>query len=443
MKGTDTDKQSIIQKSLYKISKAVIDTVALPDLYKTIHLTIKELMPADNFYIAIYAEDDGMVHFPYYIDKYDPPPLPRKFGKGLTEYVIFSKEALLLDDDVERKLNTSSIDFEIYGSPSQIWLGIPLKISGKVFGAMVVQDYDSKSAYTEEHKKVLSFVSEQVALAINKKRDEEALIKYMSELEVSRRLLEDRTRELSMLNKDLAESQANLQRVNANKDKLFSIVSHDLRSPFASLLGFLDYIVADYENLADEERINYLMEINSSAKNIFNLLENLLKWAQLQMGNLEIQPVYVDVYDIINRTIELMRANSIKKRVFIKSEAVPGSIVFADQNMVSSVILNLVSNAVKFTREGDSIIIATKNYDHCIEVIVEDTGIGINREDLEKIFKIGIRHSTKGTNNEAGTGLGLSLCKDLIEKNGGELQAYSDGIRGARFSFSLPKKNKN
>ncbi|HEX3075012.1 MAG TPA: GAF domain-containing sensor histidine kinase [Ignavibacteriales bacterium] len=441
MKGPDSGKQDLIQESLYKISKAVIDTVALPELYKTIHMTIKELMPSENFYIALYNEDDGMVHFPYYIDQYDPPPLPRKFGKGLTEFVIQSKEPLLLNDDVERKLNFSNVDFEVYGSPSQIWLGIPLKMNDKVLGAMVVQDYNSKFAYSEEHKNVLSFVSEQAALAINKKRDEEALKKYMGELEIHKKLLEDRAKELSLLNKNLAESQANLQRVNANKDKLFSIVSHDLRSPFASLLGFLDYVTADYENLTDEERKNYLAEVASSAKNIFNLLENLLKWAQLQMGNLEIQPVYIDMYDIINRTVEIMRANSLKKQVAIKSEAVPGSVVFADQNMINSVMLNLVSNAIKFTRKGDAITIITKNYDERVEVVVEDTGIGINREDLDKIFKIGIRHSTKGTNNESGTGLGLSLSKDLIEKNGGTLSAYSDGIKGARFTFSLPKKS--
>ncbi len=442
MKGKDSDSQDI-HKSLYKISKAVIDTIDLPDLYKTIHATIQELMPAENFYIAIYEEETETVSFPYYIDQHDLPPEPRKLGKGLTDYVIRSKEPLLIDEDIEDHLKGSQIDFDIYGSPSQVWLGIPLKINDKVLGVMVVQDYDSKFAYTVEDKRVLSFVSEQAALAINKKRDEEALKKYMYELEENRKLLEDKTLELSKLNEELAESEIKLQQLNANKDRLFSIISHDLRSPFASVLGFMEYMSTDYDNITDEERKNYLIQINASAKNVFNLLENLLKWSQMQMGNMDVRPIYIDMCEVISETIKVLRANAVRKQVLLNSTAKSGSVVYADHNMISSVMLNLVSNAIKFTRKGDTITILTNNFNDYIEVVVEDTGVGIDPVDLRKIFDVGVRHSTKGTDNEPGTGLGLTLCNDLIRKNGGELRAYSDGVKGSRFSFSLPKRNNN
>ena len=164
--------------------------------------------------------------------------------------------------------------------------------------------------------------------------------------------------------------------------------------------------------------MSFATEIHTSSKSVFRLLENLLQWAQIQTGRLEQEAENIELNDLVERTVELLSWNARQKEIDLINETEKGQIVLADLIMISSVIQNLISNAIKFSRQGDKIIVTSQPFqDNSYMIIVSDTGIGISEENLEKLFRIDVHLSTIGTNDEIGTGLGLILCKELIEKN--------------------------
>jgi signal transduction histidine kinase len=328
------------------------------------------------------------------------------------------------------------------GKPAPIWLGIALKLSGKTIGVMAVQDYENEKAYGEQEKQLLIFVSEQIASAIDKKRQEEALLRFTEELQISRDMLEERASEFARLSELLAASEIELQELNASKDKFFSILAHDLRSPFNGLLGFSNILVEDLDSLSKEEIKSFVSQIHGSAKNLFNLIENLLQWSRLQSGKIQCQPIKLDISDVVNDVISVLIGNAIRKNISLRSEMTPYTFVFADQNMSYSIIQNLVANAIKFTDNGGEVRTSTVEKEDFYLISVCDNGIGIKAEDMLKLFRIDVQHTTLGTAREKGTGLGLILCKDLIEKQGGTLSVESVYGKGTTFSFTLPKYSK-
>lgn len=429
------------QQALYRISEAVNSTDDLYNLYKSLHEIVKELMPAENFYIALYDPDFDVLNFPYYADKYDEAPQPRKLRKGLTEYVLRTGKDILVNEAVDITLRESG-EIELVGKPAPIWLGIALKLSGKTIGVMAVQDYENEKAYGEQEKQLLIFVSEQIASAIDKKRQEEALLRFTEELQISRDMLEERASEFARLSELLAASEVELQELNASKDKFFSILAHDLRSPFNGLLGFSNILVEDLDSLSKEEIKSFVTQIHGSAKTLFNLIENLLQWSRLQSGKIQCQPIKLDISDVVNDVISVLIGNAIRKNISLKSEMAPYSFVYADQNMSYSIIQNLAANAIKFTDNGGEVRISAVEAEDFYSISVSDNGIGIKAEDMQKLFRIDVQHTTLGTAREKGTGLGLILCKDLIEKQGGSLSVESYYGKGTTFSFTLPKYRK-
>ncbi|MDP4191683.1 MAG: ATP-binding protein [Bacteroidota bacterium] len=426
------------QQALYRISEAVNSTDDLYNLYKSLHEIVKELMPAENFYIALYDPDFDVLSFPYYADKYDEAPQPRKLRKGLTEYVLRTGKDILVNEAVDMALSEAG-EIELVGKPAPIWLGIALKLSGKTIGVMAVQDYENEKAYGEQEKQLLIFVSEQIASAIDKKRQEEALLRFTEELQISRDMLEERASEFARLSELLAASEIELQELNASKDKFFSILAHDLRSPFNGLLGFSNILVEDLDGLSKEEIKSFVTQIHGSAKTLFNLIENLLQWSRLQSGKIQCQPIKLDISDVVNDVISVLIGNAIRKNISLKSELSPYSFVYADQNMSYSIIQNLTANAIKFTDNGGEVRISAVEKEDFYSISVSDNGIGIKAEDMQKLFRIDVQHTTLGTAREKGTGLGLILCKDLIEKQGGSLSVESFYGKGTTFSFTLPK----
>lgn len=244
---------------------------------------------------------------------------------------------------------------------------------------------------------------------------------------------------LAMLNEQLRESETELKRINSSKDKFFSIIAHDLRSPFSALLGFSEFLEQDIDELTPEEISTFAGKINESARNVFNLLENLLQWSRIQTGRMSFEPVLFNLANRINQCTDILGDNSANKNIELLSAIQPDCMVFADENMVTSVIQNLISNAIKFTKPGGSITISAKECGDYIEVRVKDTGIGLREEDLAKLFRIDIHHTTAGTNDEKGTGLGLVLCNELISKNSGKMWVESKAGEGSSFFFTLPK----
>lgn len=243
----------------------------------------------------------------------------------------------------------------------------------------------------------------------------------------------------SSLLKDLWESKRHLKQINDNKDKFFSIVSHDLKSPFNSLIGFSDMIYEDFDNLSIQEIKEYTGFIHKSVRNVYNLLENLLEWSRIQTGRMEFFPLKIEINSLIEEIFSTLRGNALRKNISLSNQIGKNIFVFADKNMIRSVLHNLISNAIKFTAPSGEVMLLAAETERMIEISVSDSGIGINKDEISKLFRIDINFSKNGTANEKGTGLGLILCKELVEKNGGRISVESEYGKGSTFVFTLPK----
>jgi two-component system, sensor histidine kinase and response regulator len=242
----------------------------------------------------------------------------------------------------------------------------------------------------------------------------------------------DRTAELERQKHQLAD-------LNASKDKFFSIISHDLRSPFNALLGFSQLLSDNLDRYTFEEIRQKVDRIRLSSENLYALLENLLTWSRIQRGAMEHDPEKLVLVEIVEDILDLFTSKSEEKQIELNRSVPETLVAYADYNMIHTVIRNLVSNAMKFTPTGGHIRIeANAHQDNGVEMAVTDTGIGIQPEDLEKLFRIDMQYTNPGTAGEKGTGLGLSLCKDLVEKNGGRIWVESEVGKGTSFRFTLP-----
>ena len=244
--------------------------------------------------------------------------------------------------------------------------------------------------------------------------------------------------ELSDLNRIVTEQKNKLTELNFSKDRFFSIVAHDLRNPFNSLLGFSEVLHEEFGTLSEEEKREYIGYMRKASQNVYKLIDNLLQWSRLQLGKIEFEPARFDLFDVAVQTSALSKMNAQKKKIEIINEIKANSFVFADRNMINTVFRNLISNAIKFTNAGGKIILSCDKRENDIIVSVKDTGIGINPKDIEKLFRIDIHYSNKGTEDEEGTGLGLVICKEMIDKHGGRIWAESPESGGSCFNFSIP-----
>lgn len=238
--------------------------------------------------------------------------------------------------------------------------------------------------------------------------------------------------------KDFEQVSLKLNKMNAAKDKFFSIIAHDLRSPFNTILGFTNLLLESTRNFEIEKFENYLGIINSSTKNTLVLLDNLLDWASFQTGKIEFNPEKLIVSSLIKNSIENSNSAAKIKNISLNYNCESEIEVFADSNMLKSILRNLISNAIKFTNVGGEInLFATIEKNH-VEITVSDNGIGMNQETLSELFEISKKVSSVGTNNEKGSGLGLALCNDFVKKHQGEVYAKSTIGKGSDFIFTLP-----
>jgi len=243
---------------------------------------------------------------------------------------------------------------------------------------------------------------------------------------------------------ELKSTTENLMKLNNTKDKFLSIVSHDLRTPFTSILGFTDLLLTDEELTGDEKR-QYIGFIQDSAKSMLSLVNSLLDWTRLQTGRIKFEPEKVRINTIIEDSINSMQGAAFQKKIKLHSLLDEKLYVFVDRNLILQVFNNLISNAIKFTNSGGKITISaapskrTRFYEFC----VQDTGIGISNENLDNLFKVDTKYTSEGTAGERGSGLGLSLVKEIIEKHGGNIWVNSKEGEGSEFTFTLPINSPN
>jgi two-component system sensor histidine kinase/response regulator len=245
--------------------------------------------------------------------------------------------------------------------------------------------------------------------------------------------------ELKAAKEALSEKVDELKQANATKDKFFAIIAHDLINPFNALLAFSSILANKHTQMPEDERDSCIQGILQASNNNYNLLKNLLHWARSQIGKLEVKPTLFDLRDSVGKNIEFHTEVSELKGVNIFS-SIDSHWVFADKRMFDTVIRNLLSNAIKFTPEHGMVSISAKQKDDFVEISISDTGVGLKSEDVDKLFRIDVNQTTVGTSKEKGTGLGLILCKEFVEKNGGTIGVESEEGKGSRFYVCIPSK---
>jgi signal transduction histidine kinase len=263
------------------------------------------------------------------------------------------------------------------------------------------------------------------------------LILIIAIITFNRYLLKKRT------NKLLSEKKQELEILIATKDKFFSIIAHDLKNPFGTLLSVSELLANNYSELSDEHKIKIINTINNSANLTHNLLENLLHWSISQRGTMPFNPSEISINEVISDTCSLLQLNLEKKNLTLSKHLTKTHISFADRNMIATVFRNILSNAIKFTPDNGNISIFIKENNEFNLISIEDTGIGMSQQDLQKLFKIEVKNSSIGKSKEKGTGLGLILCKEFITKNNGKIQVESQPNVGSKFTVSIPKSRKS
>ncbi|MDP3148091.1 MAG: ATP-binding protein [Ignavibacteria bacterium] len=234
-----------------------------------------------------------------------------------------------------------------------------------------------------------------------------------------------------------------LQRTNSEKDKFFSIIAHDLKSPFQGFLNMTELMADKTEKFSLAEFAENSKALNESARILYKLLDNLLEWAQMQRGAISFTPKELNLSTFALQNIEIINQRAVQKGITISNE-IPGSLkVNADERMINTVLRNLLSNAVKFTNRGGKIIVRCKKIENAmIEVSVQDTGVGMAEKNVKRLFKMEEKVSSKGTEDEPSTGLGLLLCKEFVKKNGGNIWVESEEEKGSIFYFTVPEINR-
>ncbi|MBX2961992.1 MAG: tetratricopeptide repeat-containing sensor histidine kinase [Cyclobacteriaceae bacterium] len=244
-------------------------------------------------------------------------------------------------------------------------------------------------------------------------------------------------KQLKVINARIEAQNVQLQTLNNTKDKFFSIIGHDIKGPLNSLTSFSGLLINHFEALSKEDIQTVARDLDKSLKNLFTLLNNLLEWARSQTGNIDFTPAPFDVVEVLNQNKELLHAQAAAKEITILHEQVSPMMVTANQQSITTVVRNLISNAIKFTPANGVIKLSAEQSGNEVIVSIADTGVGMSNTVKEKLFRLDAKHSTPGTANEKGTGLGLILCKDFVEKNGGRIWVESEEGKGSVFYFSL------
>lgn len=241
--------------------------------------------------------------------------------------------------------------------------------------------------------------------------------------------------------RELKITKKRLEEENADKDKFFSIISHDLKNPIGTIMSSSEFLDYEYDDFTDKERKELINIIKNSSRRTYDLLEDLLDWARAKMGNIKYEPESTNLSRRANEIFDLLEHNANNKDIELLNKISKDLFAFGDENMINLIIRNLTSNAIKFTNNGGKIEINSILENDEVKISVTDNGVGISEKDQQKLFRIDTYHTTIGTNEEPGTGVGLIFCKELVEKNNGKIWVESELGKGSKFIFTLPATN--
>jgi len=402
------------QTLLNQMTAMALDTHDSEELFKVLSVQISRLFNADACYITLWDEKEKKaIPFTTSImpnEKYRSMPQYEE-NITLTDSVLKAGHPLIIDDVFNSPYLSRRIAERF---PTKSVMALPLEASNKKLGAILIA-FNSHHIFTDEDVSRGKIAAHQISLIVDK-------IKVMDELK---------------------ENQEHLKKLNNEKDKFFSIMAHDIKSPFSAFLGLTEIMSEDFDQFTLKEIQSFIVTMHKSASSLYRLLENLLEWASFQRGIIEFNPQLLSLTRIVNYSFELIQNAAVKKDIEINHQIPEDFEIYGDLHMLDTILRNLTSNAVKFTPKGGTITIsAHKDENDNTIITVSDTGIGMSEEMIGNLFKVDVNISRTGTEGEPSTGLGLILCKEFIEKHGGKIWVESESGIGSSFNLYLPSKPK-
>ncbi|MBN1187378.1 MAG: GAF domain-containing protein [Bacteroidales bacterium] len=437
-----------------EFGQKLTSTLNLESINSMIFDYVKSLMSVTNFGIGIYNLENSSIDFPALMENGSPID---GFSSSLSDTTScaawsFNNNRVIFCENFTKEYSKyiSKINIRTSQTPESL-IYIPLFVENKKIGILTVQSV-KQNAYSENDFTMLQMLASYIAIALDNANVYEELERSNKELKIQTEIvretnslllerqqkIEEQSEELIVQTEKLSQTNQSLKMLNATKDKLFSIIAHDLKNPFSTILGFSEMLVKKFDVYTPEQKHKFLNLIHKSAQNVFDLLQNLLQWARTQTGNIQCQPQNYNLKVLIDDNTNLIADMLREKELTLTVDIPEKIIIYADINMINTVVRNLLTNAVKFTESGNIDISAIEIKDY-ITVNIKDTGIGIPKNKIDELFKIGNSSSTAGTRGESGTGLGLVICKEFLEKNNGSIRVTSETGIGSTFSFVLPK----
>ena len=397
-----------IQKILYNISNAVSVTDNLEQLIDLVRKELGTIIDTTNFYIALYDHKTNTLSLPFFVDEKDKvTSIPA--GKTLTYYVIKTKKPLLATKEILRKLEKSG-DIEMFGTDAEIWLGVPLKIEGKVTGVLAIQSYTNENAYDNSDMEILEFIAEQVGVSIERKKVEQDLINALEKAEESDRL----------------------------KSAFLCNMSHEIRTPMNGILGFAQ-LLKELE-LTGLEQKEYIKHIEIGSDRMLNIITNIVNISKIESRQMEVSISKTNVNEQIEKIHTTFIPEAEKKglQLLVNNTVLPKeTVINTDREKIYEILTSLVKNAIKFTQTG-SIEFGFEKKGKYLEFFVQDTGEGIHQEKQEIIFERFRQGSESMSRTYDGAGLGLSISKSYVEMLGGKIWVESELGKGSTFYFTIP-----
>jgi PAS domain S-box-containing protein len=405
---TEREKKAKIQEVLFNISNAALTIDDFQEFNRLIKQELGSIIDTTNFFIALYNKEKETISTPFMVDELDDI---RDFSakKTLTEYVIKSKKSLLgKEKDILKLIDKGIVKW--VGPPCKVWLGVPLTINNVIIGVLTIQSYRNENAYSSDDVTLLEFVSQNISIAIQRKKFETKLKKALKKAEES----------------DLLKSA------------FLANMSHEIRTPMNGIIGFSELLAE--KNISETDRHNYAKIVINSSNQLLSIVNDILDISQIEAGMISLKESNVSLNEIMDNLFLFYNQKATKQNIKLnlqKELVSPNDIITTDDIKLNQILNNLLSNSLKFIEKGTVSFGYTLENSN-IQFYVKDTGIGIKEEEQKKVFERFVQAENRLTKKHRGNGLGLSICYKLVELLGGKIWLESEFQKGTTFFFTIP-----